>query len=281
MSRTMSHEEAREALAAAALDALPEGERRAVLAHAAGCAECGAELAALREATASMALLASGPGMEPARVARVRERLMGRIRGTDADSGSGERKGGIVPIESRRRRGWVRLAIAAGVLAVIGVNALVGLNALRRMREAEASLVEVQQVEASRLAELSLRLARQSEEIAELTGPAVSVIQMSATATKRPAAKMFRDRATNRWTMYAHNLAPLPAGKTYQLWLVTKAGEKISAGTFDRSATGDAAVHATYDLGTRALAAIAVTVEPAGGVKQPTGPVVILGEGGR
>jgi anti-sigma-K factor RskA len=87
---------------------------------------------------------------------------------------------------------------------------------------------------------------------------------------------MFWDQGTNKWTFVAHHLAPLKAGRTYQLWLVT-ASAKISAGTFVVSPAGDALVQATYALDRSALKAVAVTEEPSGGVTQPTGPMVVVG----
>jgi anti-sigma-K factor RskA len=92
---------------------------------------------------------------------------------------------------------------------------------------------------------------------------------------------MFWDKARDRWTFVAHDLPALPAGRTYQLWLVTPT-QKISAGTFVVGANGDAFVEATYPLDQNALQAVAVTEELAGGVPQPTGTPVIVGAvGGR
>ena len=50
----MTHDEASESLAAAALDALSADEQSAVLAHAATCPRCGPELDALRQALAAL-----------------------------------------------------------------------------------------------------------------------------------------------------------------------------------------------------------------------------------
>ena len=68
----------------------------------------------------------------------------------------------------------------------------------------------------------------------------------------------------------------LAAGRTYQLWLVT-ASEKISAGVFNPSATGDAVHRTRYTLDPGALVAVAVTEERSGGVPVATGPVVLIG----
>ncbi len=112
--------------------------------------------------------------------------------------------------------------------------------------------------------------------VAALTGPKVTVVGLTSGATNTPSALMFWDKATNKWTFIAHSMPALGAGRTYQLWLVT-AGQKISAGTFTVTAGGDALVQAVYALDPNALKAVAVTEEPAGGVPQPTGAMVVVG----
>jgi hypothetical protein len=51
---------------------------------------------------------------------------------------------------------------------------------------------------------------------------------------------------------------------------------KISAGTFTPD-NGEAMVRATFALARDSLRAVAVTDEPAGGMPQPTGQYVVLG----
>lgn len=110
-----------------------------------------------------------------------------------------------------------------------------------------------------------------------MTGPGVQVIEAGATNARRPVAKMFWDQPTNQWTFVAHNLPKIAPNRTYQLWLITRAQRKISAGVFATNASGDALVIAHYALARDALAAIAVTDEPAGGSPQPTSTPVLLG----
>ena len=88
---------------------------------------------------------------------------------------------------------------------------------------------------------------------------------------------MFWDVATNRWTFFAHNLPAVREGREYQLWLVTTDERKIPAGTFRPDQGGNAVVQATYALPPDALAAVAVTEEPAGGLPQPSGAIIIAG----
>jgi anti-sigma-K factor RskA len=86
---------------------------------------------------------------------------------------------------------------------------------------------------------------------------------------------MYWAPATDSGVFVGNDLPAPPAGRTYQLWLVT--GEaRISAGTFTPSADGTVLVRATYALPRDALRAVAVTVEAEGGAPQPTGEMVLV-----
>jgi len=72
-------------------------------------------------------------------------------------------------------------------------------------------------------------------------------------------------------------LAPLPPEKTYQLWLVPAQGNPISLGIFTpEDNTGSSYMVSSVPAGMKAKA-FAITVEPSGGVPQPTGPKVLIG----
>lgn len=72
----------------------------------------------------------------------------------------------------------------------------------------------------------------------------------------------------------AAHLPKLAPGKTFQMWVIPGAGNPISAGTFSSSAD-DSAIHLRPGPVTGA-AAVAVTVEPAGGSPQPTSTPFIV-----
>ena len=76
--------------------------------------------------------------------------------------------------------------------------------------------------------------------------------------------------------MYEGEIAPAPAAKSYQLWLFPAAGKPISAGVFNPA--NDRPGHWMMKV-PQGIAAktFAVTLEPAGGVPQPTGPLVLVG----
>ena len=73
----------------------------------------------------------------------------------------------------------------------------------------------------------------------------------------------------------ATGLPAPPAGRTYQLWAIV-GSQAVSAGVFTPDADGLSRVIATVKFD-GPPAALAVTLEPEGGVPQPTGPKVLLG----
>lgn len=288
MSRDVSHSEAMELLPEAALDALPPDDQAGVVAHATGCPECGPALIALRDAIAAMAFAAPPVTVDDVRRARVRTRLMARARAdlsvADApDGGVGDVRvtgtgprlvagspGQAVAVAPRRTWGAVAalgwgLAIAAGI-AVVSVqrHAAVDTEAYAVSQRALQARVD------------ALRDSMQTRDafVRSVTGQHISSMQLTSGAVRAAWAWMFWDHVTNRWTLVARDLPVPAAGRTYQLWLVTPKA-KISAGTFTPRPDGAAEVQATYALAPDQLSAIAVTEEPAGGVPQPTGALVI------
>ncbi len=284
----LSHEEAFAALEAAALDALDAPERDAVLAHADNCESCRGELTALRETAAQLAYAASLPSEPmPESRDRIRSRLTARaaadarVRGIVVERKPELTRRQYQAIRARinvlawRRAEW--LALAASVLLIVGVGVMA--SVLRDRENLKDALVgATASTQRSQRTTDSLRTLVMSQDslINGITGRDVAMVQLTSTATRQPKAMMFWDHSRNGWTLIAHNL-PMPrAGRTYQLWLVTPAG-KISAGTFMPDTSGAAMVRATYALARDSLSAVAVTDEPAGGMPQPTGQMVILG----
>lgn len=264
--RALSHDDAFAVLDAVALDALEAPERDAILAHAEHCTICRQELTSLRE-TAAFIAFAAPPA--PRSVAeddtrdRVRSRLMARA-GTDRR----------VSALAWRRGEW--LAAAAGILLVVSVAVLA--SVIRDRENLEGALqAEVARGEHARVAADSLRVAVMTRDslIAGLTGRDVAMMTLTASGAKAPVAHMFWDKARNTWVLVAHNMPDPKPGRTYQLWLVTPT-QKISAGTFEPR-NGDAMMRATYALPSDQLKMLAVTDEPAGGMPQPTGPMVLIG----
>jgi len=167
------------------------------------------------------------------------------------------------------------LAFAALALFVVSVFRL-----RDTLQERNAARVALKEATAA-VSALSAQLARSDSLVAAMSGANVRVVELASTQNRSSGARMFWDRATNRWTLVTHGLAPLPAGRTYQLWLVPVNSEQISAGTFNTDANGRAVVQATHALAEAELSAIAITEEPTGGSPQPTGTILVAGNAAR
>jgi hypothetical protein len=255
-----SHEPIQELLPAVALGTASPAEVREVERHVAGCAACRNDLAALRDAAGVVGL--ATPGAPVPDLSATRARLLARI----AHEPAPPRRVPLMRVQARPP--FLLLATAAAAILLLAAGAI-------RFR----SVVGERSALEARLAALQDSLASAGATIAALTGPEVRVVNLASAATRRPSGRMFWDPRTGRWTLVAHDLPALRTGRTYQLWIITTEGRKISAGTF-APVGGNALVQAAYALPGNALGAIAVTEEPAGGVPQPTGEIVISGAAG-
>ena len=187
-----------------------------------------------------------------------------------ADAGHGSAGRAVAAAGPRRTwgaaaaLGW-GLAIAAGI-TVVSVQRRAAMDAQAYAASQSALQTRVD----------ALRDSMQTRDafVRSVTGQHISSMQLTLGAVRAAWAWMFWDHVSNRWTLVARDLPVPAAGRTYQLWLVTPKA-KISAGTFVPRPDGAAEVQATYALAPDQLTAIAVTEEPAGGVPQPTGALVI------
>jgi hypothetical protein len=275
----MSHDEASESLAAAALDALSADEQAAVLAHAATCPQCGPELEALRQAMAELGN-STPPVRAPAsadveqRLKRIRMRLLARAQADRAPLDLASMRTAPSATATRRSSMGTWLALAAAIVIVVLL--------LNQGRSTKADLAQANQKAAAATAALDTaqaKIAQDQREIKDLTGPSTEVVGLNTTGAAEATALMFWDKTNNNWAFYAHHVAPLPAGKAYQIWLITPT-QKISAGTFTPASDSSVEVHATYALPPNALKGVAVSEEPTGGAPQPTGRIVIVGSPG-
>jgi hypothetical protein len=282
----MTHDEAREALEALALDALDAGERTAVMAHVAVCASCQAEVAVLQATAAKLAYAVRPMPMPGSQRDRIRARLVGRAaadRAPARDAHPTPSSVILVPSPStggHANRHWLEskaswLAMAASVVAAVS------LATLYQVAKERDTIREAYQFVSARTGLVdSLKNAVEDRDrmIANLTGPQVAVMTLASGGIRAPSARMFWDQSVDAWTFVAHNLPAPKTGRTYQLWLVT-AKDKISAGTFSPNDKGDAVMRKTYALGKDALSAVAVTDEPSAGSPQPTTTPILLATG--
>jgi anti-sigma-K factor RskA len=220
-----------------------DGEIRAHLGR-----DCPTCVPGVRRARELMALLgATAPPVQPP--ARLRQRVLAAVADQPA------RRWHWAPV-------WIGIA-AAAVIAALFFNA--------RERRADAELARVQAESASRAQEL----ARLNEALAILNQPDARQVVFGAGAPQPPRGRVFLDPQRGV-LLLASNLPPAPEGKAYEMWVIPKSGNPAPAGLF-QSATDGTALHVlSGPVDVTATGAIAVTLEPAGGVPQPTTKPVIV-----
>jgi len=131
-----------------------------------------------------------------------------------------------------------------------------------------------------RVAEIAFRgadseNARLKDVLALLNAPETVVRVSSEGAAKPPQGKVFVN--PNRGVLLlASNLPPAPAGKIYEMWVIPAGGNPVPAGLFQTESNGTAVHLRTGPVNVGSTAAVAVTLESAGGSAQPTSQILIL-----
>lgn len=300
----MEHEEYKELLALEAVGALGGEESRALGAHLATCAECRREAAQMLDAASSLAYSVA-PVAPPA---HLRARVLDAVRALksepediididDADEKSdGDSRtfdGGASRAASKYGT-WQLLAsrpplmygalAAALVLAVLAVASAMLWN---RGSEYEAQVIRLSEdanksrAETARLSEEAEKARSEAEsarEVREMLGaPGARLVHLAGTdAAPGARASMVFEPATGRALLLASALPPPPAGKAYQIWYIA-GGPPQPGGTFTTDREGGSVIRDQAPAEGRKASLFVVTLEPAGGVKAPTGDKYLLG----
>ena len=229
-------------VAVLALGALPESEARRAIAHLATCDQCRSLYAELRPASDFVGYSAEATALDELTSARMKARIMGVVRG--------EQKAPAV--RRTPATGWLAAAAAAIVAVAIGADDYSTHE--RSAQDATRLRDAVAQLDASR----SDRDAAQSR-LAQLLGPGSKHFAVPQGEVVTSAGRVF----------IAIKIAALPQGKVYQAWTLSKGAKAVAPSvTFSPAASGVAFVELPVDA--TGLAAVAVSVEPAGGSRAPT-----------
>ncbi|MEU5100601.1 anti-sigma factor [Streptomyces sp. NPDC020996] len=231
-----------------AVHALPGDERAAFERHLAECDACAQEVAEFT-ATAGRLALAATVRTRPA----MREQVLTRITTVRQVSP------GVASLERvrrgvRRGRGPARWALAASVAAAT----VFGGTAVWQYERAQNARHEAAQAQRA-VGDLT----------SVLTAPdAKSRSARLAGGTGTLVVSAGRDRAV----FMASDMKEPPRGKVYQLWF-SDGGKMRSAGLMDPGRSSQAVLMRGAVDG---ASGVGITVEPAGGSKQPTSPPVAL-----
>jgi anti-sigma-K factor RskA len=258
-----------------ALGALEGDEKLAIESHVRSCVDCAHRLA---EAHGRIALLAlAAPPYEPS--AAVKQRLMQQVR-SDAERrtaipalvGVRARTSKLAPRETPRtgeffQRWWAAVLVPAGaVLALATVLVWTENRQLDRQLAVLRAAVDQQQQQ--------LQEAREAAAMIQSHDTVTIALAQQPGMPTGAAHVMYN--AKMGMLMYDGEIVPAPASKSYQLWLVPEDGKPISAGVFNPVVGHTDHWMMKLPQGIAAKA-FAVSLEPAGGMPQPTGPMVLIG----
>ncbi|MBI3046776.1 MAG: anti-sigma factor [Acidobacteria bacterium] len=262
-----SHDDLKAHAGAYVLGSLDPDDRVSFEAHLAACEDCAAEVRALGRVTEALAR--SVPDRTPP--PELRRRVLGAFQAQPAAT------------RARAPAGlgqW--LPIAALLVLTIGIGVYAARLQVRvtvleeRLEQAllQASAAETAVADARRV-NTELQSA-----MGVLAAPDLVRIDLAGQAPAPQAtARALWSRARGM-VFTASNLPPLPAGRVYQVWVVPAAQAPISAGllTPDPAGAGQSYFNTPPDI--PPPAAVAVSIEPAGGVPAPTGAIYLVGKPG-
>jgi len=251
-----------------ALGALDDAERLAFESHVGSCADCTEKLAAARGRMAILAFAATPVAPSPG----VKESLMRQvIASAEGPGGSVARvqpdpagAGGVFA------RWWAMLLPVAGAFALATILLWLHNEQLDRQ-----------------LADLHNTIAQQKQELAETRHQADLIAARETLVIPLSAQKGAPEdhpegharvlyNAKEGMMTYDGWLPAAPADKSYQLWLVPTNGAPISAGVFNPQNGEMSHMMMKLPAGVTAKE-FAVSLEPAGGMPHPTGPMILLG----
>jgi anti-sigma-K factor RskA len=259
----MVHNDYKEMIPAHALSALDAADERVLSKHLAECDECRRELADW-EATAATLALGAKP-MEPS--PQVREKLLTQIRSEGTSSSgrlSGSEKSGstssgsnVVPFDRPKRTLWNSLGSLGSIAAVILFGALI--------------------VSVFVLWQQNRELREQNEFFQLLTAPGSRMAELSGTPEAANATAMLAYDRNGRAMLITQGLPRAPEGKQYQLWFIV-GNNPMPGKAFSPDNSGRTMLKDEVPEAARHSAIFAVTLEPTGGVRSPTGSIYLRSE---
>jgi hypothetical protein len=114
----------------------------------------------------------------------------------------------------------------------------------------------------------------QRRQAALLSDPATRVVQLAGLPPSPRAQGRVVWHPRNGGVLVTLDLPPAPAGKTYELWAIAD-GKPRPAGLFNVDAAGKGTLAVPPIEGVEEVQVFAVTLEPEGGVPQPTGAMYL------
>lgn len=240
-----------------ALGALDADEKQRFEAHLSACSACRQELAVAQQRTSLLGLTAPPVAPRP----QVKSALMEKVR-----AGSKAADQPATSVAPKKIRWGLRFSLGFGL-------------ATAALAFATFELAEQDIHRGKQITQLQVQLSQDAaamQAMGEVEGaPDTAVITLLQQKDAPPGQAHVFYNARMGLAVYSGQIAPAPADHSYQLWLVPATGAPVNAGLVSPSQDhGPVVVHLAPGVAAKAFA---VTLEPAGGRSQPTGPKVLVG----
>jgi anti-sigma-K factor RskA len=250
-----------------ALGALDGEEKHAFEAHVGACAACRLELASAKRRTSLLGLAAQPQTPRP----QVKQALMQKVRTERTQSASK-----ATPTKAHKPRWGLRFSLAFAAATAVLAFATFELVKLDFERGKQIKNLQAQLDAAhTKMTQDAQAMQAMSEVTAAPDSRMITLLQQTG-APPGQAHVMYNARMG--MAVYSGQIAPPPADKSYQLWLVPSSGSPVNAGLVSANQqNGAVVVRLAPGLAAKEFA---VSMEPLGGRPQPTGPMVLVGVAG-
>ena len=263
----MDHKIAFELLESYVFGTLDAAERAAVDAHLlTGCTECSSRLRDVSELSVRLAYAV--PQVEAP--ARVKDRLFERIRTTHHPAKATGSFGAL-------RFAWSTAGVAAAAAAIL----IWQTTALRRELVTTQRLLAATVADTGRLrTEISSYRAEveKYKDAMMLGEPGVRFVSLDGMDANRNAfGSVVTKPDKSAGMLYVYRFPMAPEGKEYQLWGLRDGLPPVSLGVFSVNPDGTAMLNMKSIPEATHIVGFAVTMEPTGGMPQPTGAMYVKG----
>jgi anti-sigma-K factor RskA len=261
----MTHNDYKDMIPARALSALDAAEDRVLADHLASCDECSRELDDWNATTTGLAFEASP--LEPA--PRVRQQILTQVRELKSEATSSK----VVPFVQQKKNVWSSLgslgAIAAAVLFVGVIIYVVVLWQENRAIHLQLNTLVAENNKLKQDVDL------QATVLKIISSPGAKMMDLNATPMAPGATAKLAFDQTGHATLMARGLPKAPEGKQYQLWFIV-GREKMPGKTFSPDGSGSGVLMDQVPSQAMQSAVFAITLEPSGGVRVPTGQIYLV-----
>ena len=258
-----THEEFESIAALDAIGAATPDEEASLRAHLDSCADCRRARDEFAEAATLLAR-----NLDPVAPPNdVRDRIVGTIHQAESE---GDDDDDVVVDASDRFRAmnpWWLATAATLFLALWGWRELAIRAAKVRIHDQEAQIQQLGEQNSL----LEQQKAKLAAEMSALASADTRTISLAGQAVAPAAsARVFLEPAKRRAVVFFYNLPENAKDKSYQLWIIRADQPKPqSAGVFDATSGHASLTISNLPIDTQ-IKALAVTLEPSGGVEQPT-----------